>query len=65
MISQMVSSPSPLLVDTHHACELLAISPRTLWQHTKDGVILLQGDHRDKVLVYLIEKSYKAKKAGG
>jgi len=30
----------------------------------KDGVILLQGDHRDKVLAYLTEKGYKAKKAG-
>lgn len=33
--------------------------------NTKDGVILLQGDHRDKVLAYLVEKGYKAKKAGG
>lgn len=33
--------------------------------NTKDGVILLQGDHRDKVLAYLSEKGYKAKKAGG
>ena len=33
--------------------------------NTKDGVILLQGDHRDKVLAYLAEKGYKAKKAGG
>jgi translation initiation factor 1 len=33
--------------------------------NTKDGVILLQGDHRDKVLAYLNEKGYKAKKAGG
>jgi len=33
--------------------------------NTKDGVILLQGDHRDKVLVYLAEKGYRAKKAGG
>lgn len=33
--------------------------------NTKDGVILLQGDHRDKVLVYLNENGYKAKKAGG
>ncbi|TXI77701.1 MAG: translation initiation factor [Flavobacteriales bacterium] len=33
--------------------------------NTKDGVILLQGDHRDKVLAYLTEKGYKAKKAGG
>ncbi|MBK9013183.1 MAG: translation initiation factor [Saprospiraceae bacterium] len=32
----------------------------------KDGEILLQGDHRDKVLAYLLEKGYsKAKKAGG
>ena len=31
----------------------------------KDGEILIQGDHRDKVLNYLISKSYKAKKAGG
>ena len=33
--------------------------------NTKDGLILLQGDHRDKVLAYLTEKGYKAKKAGG
>lgn len=33
--------------------------------NTKDGVILLQGDHRDKVMAYLSEKGYKAKKAGG
>ncbi|MBK9273246.1 MAG: translation initiation factor [Flavobacteriales bacterium] len=33
--------------------------------NTKDGVILLQGDHRDKVLAYLTEKGYKVKKAGG
>ena len=33
--------------------------------NTKDGVILLQGDHRDKVMAYLAEKGYKAKKAGG
>ncbi len=33
--------------------------------NTKDGVILLQGDHRDKVLAFLSDKGYKAKKAGG
>lgn len=33
--------------------------------NTKDGVIMLQGDHRDKVLAYLTDKGYKAKKAGG
>lgn len=33
--------------------------------NTKEGLILLQGDHRDKVLAYLTEKSYRAKKAGG
>ena len=33
--------------------------------NTKDGVILLQGDHRDKVLAHLAEKGYRAKKAGG
>ncbi|MEO1262342.1 MAG: translation initiation factor [Bacteroidota bacterium] len=32
----------------------------------KDGEILLQGNHRDKVLDYLLDKGYKkAKKAGG
>ena len=31
----------------------------------KDGVILIQGDHRDKILKLLIESGYKAKKAGG
>lgn len=31
----------------------------------KDGEILLQGDHRDKVVSWLLAKGYKAKKAGG
>ncbi len=32
----------------------------------KDGEVLLQGDHRDKVLAYLLAQGYsKAKKAGG
>ena len=31
----------------------------------KDGEILIQGDHRDKILNLLISKNYKAKKAGG
>ncbi len=31
----------------------------------KDDEILIQGDHRDKVLSWLTGKGYKAKKAGG
>lgn len=31
----------------------------------KDGEILIQGDHRDKVLQLLTMAGYKAKKAGG
>ncbi|AFK04360.1 translation initiation factor SUI1 [Emticicia oligotrophica DSM 17448] len=31
----------------------------------KDGEILLQGDHRDKILIFLQKEGYKAKKAGG
>ncbi|QKZ15351.1 translation initiation factor [Spirosoma sp. KUDC1026] len=31
----------------------------------KDNEILIQGDHRDKVLTWLTGKGYKAKKAGG
>lgn len=31
----------------------------------KDGDILIQGDHREKVLALLIQQGYKAKKAGG
>ncbi len=31
----------------------------------KNREILLQGDHRDKVLKYLLEKGFAAKKAGG
>ncbi|MFN3556710.1 MAG: translation initiation factor [Bacteroidales bacterium] len=31
----------------------------------KEGEILLQGDHRDKILEFLTREGYKAKKAGG
>lgn len=31
----------------------------------KDGEVLLQGDHCDKVLDYLIKEGYQATKAGG
>jgi translation initiation factor 1 len=31
----------------------------------KDGEILVQGDHRAKVLEYLLKNGYKAKQAGG
>jgi len=31
----------------------------------KDGEILIQGDHREKVITWLSSKNYKAKKAGG
>lgn len=31
----------------------------------KDGEVLIQGDHRDKILTFLLKEGYKAKKAGG
>ena len=31
----------------------------------KNGEILIQGEHRDKIMALLIKKGYKAKKAGG
>jgi translation initiation factor 1 len=31
----------------------------------KDREILVQGDHRDKIIVLLLKEGYKAKKAGG
>jgi translation initiation factor 1 len=34
--------------------------------NAKDGIILVQGDHRDKVLALLLDQGYKnTKKAGG
>ncbi|MBS1944957.1 MAG: translation initiation factor, partial [Bacteroidetes bacterium] len=33
--------------------------------NAKEGEVLLQGDHRDKVLKLLLDAGYKAKKAGG
>jgi translation initiation factor 1 len=32
---------------------------------TKDGEILIQGDHRDKLLAFLVKENFKVKKAGG
>ncbi len=32
---------------------------------SKDGEILIQGDHREKILLFLNGKGYNAKKAGG
>ncbi|GGF37617.1 translation initiation factor [Echinicola rosea] len=31
----------------------------------KDGEIIIQGDHRDKILDILLQHNYKAKKSGG
>ncbi len=31
----------------------------------KDAEILIQGDHRDKLLAFLLKEGYKARKAGG
>lgn len=31
----------------------------------KDEEVQLQGDHREKVIAWLVSKNYKAKKAGG
>jgi len=31
----------------------------------KDGEILIQGDHRDRILALLLAAGYKAKKSGG
>lgn len=31
----------------------------------KDGEILIQGDHRERILKLLLDAGYKAKKAGG
>lgn len=31
----------------------------------KDSEILIQGDHRDKIMALLLKQNYKAKKSGG
>jgi translation initiation factor 1 len=31
----------------------------------KDGEILIQGDHREKIVAILLKEGYKAKKSGG
>jgi translation initiation factor 1 len=31
----------------------------------KAAEVLIQGDHRDKILAFLLKEGYKAKKAGG
>jgi translation initiation factor 1 len=34
--------------------------------NAKEGIVIIQGDHRDKVLAFLLEQGYKnTKKAGG
>ncbi len=33
--------------------------------NAKEGEVLLQGDHRDKVLKLLVDAGYRAKKSGG
>jgi len=32
---------------------------------TKNGVVVLQGDHRDAVIAYFTERNRRVKKAGG
>ena len=32
---------------------------------TKDGEILIKGDHRDKIIKILIDQGYKTKRSGG
>jgi excisionase family DNA binding protein len=41
ILDQPVSGPpaEPLLLDSHEAARLLAVSPRTLWSMTKRGVL--------------------------
>lgn len=31
----------------------------------KDGEVMIQGDHREKIVAFLLKEGFKAKKAGG
>lgn len=55
-------------IGKNHDLEMLAKEIKTKCSSggtVKNGEIIIQGNARDKILVYLVEQGYNVKKAGG
>jgi translation initiation factor 1 len=61
MMSIVTGLPEPELAETAKALKRLCGSGGT----AKNGVVEIQGDHRDKIVAYFESQGRKIKKAGG